>query len=113
VSHRYLDVIRREKERKQQGLPPLISIRYEIDNAASDETVDAETGDNESEEETSEDAEDAGTDVESEKRGKYRRQKIIAEVEALRTKQLMTKQEFHTRIARPSGYRKFNFSEVR
>jgi hypothetical protein len=97
----YLDVIRREKERKQQGLPPLLNIRFEMNNVTSDETVsegDAETGDSESEEEISEDGEDDATDVEAEDRGEYRRQKIIAQVEALRTKQLMTKQEFHTTI---------------
>jgi flagellum-specific peptidoglycan hydrolase FlgJ len=99
----YLEVMRREKERQKQGLPPLIGIRYEMHNTFAEETPskgDRETGSNdaEPEEETSEDVEDARTGVEPEKRGKYRRQKIIARVESIRTQQFMTKQEFHTRI---------------
>lgn len=74
----YLEVLQREKERQEQGLPPLIVIQYGMRNAASGEALPEE--------------------IVPEKRGEYRRQKIIAQVEYIRTKQLMTKQEFHTRI---------------
>jgi hypothetical protein len=95
--------MQREKERQKQGLPPLIGIRYEMHNTFAEETLpkgDRETGSNnpEPEEETSEDRRDARTGIEPQERGEYRRQKIIARVESIRTKQFMTKQEFHTRI---------------
>ena len=99
----YLEVMQREKERQKQGLPPLIGIQYGMRNVARDETlpeVDVETAsdDPESEMEASEGTDDGGADLSPEERGEYRRQRIIARVEALRIKHLMTKQEFHTRI---------------
>jgi hypothetical protein len=115
----YLEVMQREKERQEQGLPSLIVIQYGMRNAASDETlpeVRVETGndDQESEMESSEGTDDEGADLSSEERGEYRRQRIIARVEALRTKQLMTKQEFHTRIGPQAskGWRYFVDSDA-
>jgi N12 class adenine-specific DNA methylase len=95
--------MQREKERREQGLPSLIGIQYGMRGARIDEPlpkINAETGidDLESRKEPAKDADDAETDRESEKRGELRRQKIIARVEALRSKQRMTKQEFHSRI---------------
>jgi hypothetical protein len=99
----YLEVMQREKERQDQGLPSLIGVQYGMRGTRIDETlpeINAETeiDDLESGKEPAEDTDDAETDRESEKRGELRRQKIIARVEALRSKQRMTKQEFHTRI---------------
>jgi hypothetical protein len=99
----YLEVMEREKERQAQGLPSLIGIQYgmhgtRIDEALPEINAEAEIDDLESEGEPTEDADDAGTDRESELRGELRRQRIIARVEALRSEQRMTKQEFHTRI---------------
>jgi hypothetical protein len=100
----YLEVLQREKERQEQGLPPLIGIRYEMHNLVVDETAHGEVRSNApaSEEDVSEDKEDAEADIEPEKRGEYRRQKIIARVETLRTAQTITKQEFHIRIGPPA-----------
>jgi hypothetical protein len=115
----YLEVMQREKERQKQGLSPLIGIRYEMHNTFANETLpkrdrDAGCNNPESEEETSEDREDARTGIEPEKGGEYRRQKIIARVEDIRTKQFMTKQEFHTRIGPHAfeGWRYFVDSDV-
>jgi hypothetical protein len=116
----YLEVMKREKERQKQGLPPLIGIQYGIRNAAGSETlpqVDVDPGSNdpESEIESSEDTDDEETDLSSEARGEYRRQRIVARVEDLRTKQLMTKQEFHTRIGPHAfeGWRYFVDSDAK
>lgn len=110
----YLEVIQREKERQEQGLPSLIGIQYGLRNVASDEMLsdrEIETGSNEQEskKENSEGSDRDGTDLSSEEDGDDRRQSIIARVEALRTKQLMTKQEFHMRIGSHAseGWRSF------
>lgn len=98
----YLEVMRREKERQEQGLPPLIGIQYGMRSVAMDESPmeidEIENDEAESEIEVSEDTDVVESDLESEERGEYRRQRIIARVEGLRTAQLMTKQEFHTRM---------------
>ncbi len=95
----YLEVIQREKERQEQGLPSLIGIQYGLRNMPSDEMLpDIESNEQESKKENSEGSDSDGTDLSSEEDGDDRRQRIIARVEALRTKQMMTKLEFHTRI---------------
>jgi hypothetical protein len=115
----YLEVMQREKERQKQGLPPLIGIQYGMPNAASGEAlpqvaVETASDDPESDMEASEGTDDRGADLSSEERGEYRRQKIIAQVEDIRTKQLMTKQEFHTRIGPHAfeGWRRFVDSDA-
>jgi hypothetical protein len=99
----YLEVMDREKERQEQGLPSLIGIQFGMQNAAVDEVpseIHAETGSNdpESDVDASRDAHDPRTDLTPEKRGEHRRKKVIARVDALRTEQRMTNQEFHARI---------------
>jgi hypothetical protein len=101
----YVEVMRREKERQQQGLPSLIGIQYEMRSAhvgdlpeVTAETENDDDDDSDSEGNPDNDADDATADSESARRGELRRQKIIARVEELRTAQRMTKQEFHTQI---------------
>jgi hypothetical protein len=99
----YLEVMQREQERQERGLPSLIGIQYGMRGARIDETLpedNAEAGidGSESEEESDDDAEDAAAGSESERRGELRRQKIIARVEEFRTAQKMMTREFHTRI---------------
>jgi|GEM_PF-1773651 len=101
----YVEVMRREKERQQQGLPSLIGIQYEMRGAhmadlpeATAETETDDDDDSDSEREPDDDVDDVAAGSEAERRGELRRQKIIARVEELRTAQRMTKQEFHIRI---------------
>jgi hypothetical protein len=86
----YLDVLNRERERRQQGLPSLIDIRLK-DRSTIGGVIEAETeGSNV---ETSEDTgEDEDTEPED---GETRRQRIIARVNALCTENTMTKQELY------------------
>jgi hypothetical protein len=115
----YLEVMQREKERQEQGLPSLIGVQYGMRGARIDGSlpeVNAETEDNDSvsEEGSDDDASDAETDRDSQTRGELRRQKIIACVEEFRTAQRMTKQEFHTRIgaSEARSWRSFVGSEA-
>jgi hypothetical protein len=115
----YLEVMQRERERQEQGLPSLIGIQYGMRGARIDEAlpeVNAETEDDdlESEEKSGNDAGDAETDRESERRGELRRQKIVARVEEFRTAQRMTTREFHTRIgvSEARSWRSFVGSEA-
>jgi len=115
----YLEVMQRERDRREQGLPSLIGIQYgmrgaRIDESLPDVNAETEDDDSESEEKSGNDAGGAETDRESERRGELRRQKIVARVEELRTAQGMTKQEFHTRIgaSEARSWRSFVGSEA-
>jgi hypothetical protein len=94
----YLEVIQREKERQQQGLPSLVGIHYGAHYATNEEVIEIHTeveGEtSEPEPAPSEDADEAETDEE----GEERRQRIVARVEALRTARTMTNQELHSLI---------------
>ena len=114
----YLEVMQRERERQEQGLPSLISVQYGMRGTRIDESlpeVNAETEDADSaSEEESGDVEDTAAGSESERRGELRRQKIIARVEEFRIAQRMTTREFHTRIgvSEARSWRSFVGSEA-
>jgi len=114
----YLEVMQREKERQERGLPSLIGIQYGMRGARFDESlpeINAKTENDDSEsEEESDDVEDTAAGSESERRGELRRQKIIARVEEFRTAQRMTTREFHTRIgvSEARSWRSFVGSEA-
>jgi hypothetical protein len=99
----YLEVMDREQERQEQGLPSLIGIHHGRHREASEgsppEVSDESGGANsESKKETSGGEHDAQTEPTSDELGERRRQRIIARVEVLRTAKRMTKQEFHEQI---------------
>ena len=77
----YLEVMHREKERQQQGLPSRIGINLESGRPAT-ETIRSAT--------------DAESDPDPE--GEERRLRIIARVDSLRTERMMTRAEFDKRI---------------
>jgi hypothetical protein len=110
----YLDVLHREEERRQQGLPSLIGIQRGMRRTTSREVLEEiHAGMERSASEPSaehpadaEDAPDADTTeihVVPEEDNDNFPQRIIDRVEALRTARTMTKPEFITRIGPPAA----------
>lgn len=98
----YLEVIQREKERRQQGLPSLVGIHYGAHRATNDEIIEirTEVEDETSESETSpsEGLDETDSDMETDDEGEERRQTIVARVETLRAARMMTNQELYNLI---------------
>jgi hypothetical protein len=111
----YLEVIRREEERRQQGLPSLIGIQRGMRRATSEEILteinaDLERSSTDSGlEGEAADIEDTGHPesaevyIVPEDGNDNFRQKIITRVESLRAARTMTQEEFRTLIGPPAA----------
>ena len=95
----YLEVMQREKERREQGLPPMIAVHFGNWNLTADEIKGEHEGDSSGPEaDASGDADEAGVDTEADEQGEERRQRIVARVETLRTGRMMSNQELYSLI---------------
>jgi hypothetical protein len=95
----YLEVLQREKERQQEGLPPMIGIHFGTRNVTINEIPVEDEGDSSGREtDASEDIDADESDAEPDEEGEQRRQSIVARVEVLRTRRMMTNQEFYSLI---------------
>jgi hypothetical protein len=111
----YLDVLHREEERRQQGLPSLIGIQHGMRRATSHEVLEEihagleQNSDKSkivgepSEPQDTTEPDDAEIHIVPEEGNDNFRQKLISRVEELRVAGKMTKQEFVTLIGPPAA----------